>query len=499
MDLLPALDLRGGKVVRLLRGADGQRTEYALDPRAVIEDLAAASCAWLHLVDLDAAFGEAPQHTLVAELVALARARGLAVELGGGLGSEQAVAGALALGCARVIVGSLAAREPARFAALCRAFPGRVVPAVEAEGEEVRTAGWREGAALSLAALCATLRGLPCPAVLVTDVARDGALCGPSLALARRVGGLTGLPVLASGGVASLADLRALARLPEVAGAVVGRALYEGAFSLAEALVAAARGPSELTRRVIPCLDVAGGRVVKGVRFLDLVDHGDPAEAALRYAGEGADEIVFLDITASAEGRGTALGWVEKVAEKLFVPFTVGGGVRSVEDARALLLAGADKVALNTAAVERPALLTELATTFGAQCVVLAIDARRRAPGEGWEVVTHGGRKPTGRDALAWSREGVEAGAGEILLTSMDGDGTQAGYDLPLIRAVAEAVPVPVIASGGAGAVEHLAEALAAGAAAVLAASIFHQRQTTVGAVKRELALRGLVMREEVG
>jgi cyclase len=247
--------------------------------------------------------------------------------------------------------------------------------------------------------------------------------------------------------------------------------------------------PSGLTRRIIPCLDVAAGRVVKGLRFEDLADQGDPADAAERYAGQGADEIVFLDVTAAPEGRATDLDWVLRTAERMFIPLTVGGGVRTLEDAQRLLRAVADKVGVNTAAVARPELLTDLSRRFGSQCVVISVDARRRANGEGgWEVVTHGGRKATGREAIAWIREAVERGAGEVLLTSIDGDGTRGGYDLELVAAAAGAVEVPIIASGGAGRPEHLAAALAAGASAVLAASIFHQGTCTVGEVKLALA-----------
>jgi len=260
--------------------------------------------------------------------------------------------------------------------------------------------------------------------------------------------------------------------------------------------------PTGLTVRVIPCLDVAGGRVVKGVHFENLRDlpgaAGDPAEAAARYAAQGADEIVFLDITAAPERRGTDLAWVRRAAERVFVPLTVGGGVRSVEDAAALLRAGADKVGINSAAVERPELLAEVAHRFGSQCVVLSIDARRRSAADGaasWEVVTRGGRQATGRDPVAWAREGVERGAGEILLTSIDADGTRGGYDLELLRAVVGAVGVPVIASGGAGRLEHLADALATGAAAVLAASIFHEGTHTVAEAKHLLASAGFPVR----
>jgi cyclase len=251
-----------------------------------------------------------------------------------------------------------------------------------------------------------------------------------------------------------------------------------------------------LARRLIPCLDVRAGRVVKGVRFVALADAGDPVTAAVGYDAQGADELVFLDITASHEGRATMLDLVRRVAEAVYLPFTVGGGVTGLEDFRALLRAGADKVSLNTAAVARPTLVGEAAERFGSQCVVVAIDARRGP--EGFEVHTHGGRRPAGRDAVAWAREIADRGAGEILLTSMDRDGTRTGYDLALTRAVADAVPVPVIASGGVGSLAHLWEGLTAGgAAAALAASIFHYGEHTIAEAKAYLAARGVPVRLE--
>ena len=250
-----------------------------------------------------------------------------------------------------------------------------------------------------------------------------------------------------------------------------------------------------LLRRVIPCLDVDKGRVVKGVEFLNLRDAGDPVELAVRYQDEGADEIVFLDITASHERRETVAELARRCADDVFIPFTIGGGVRSAEDAQAVLDAGADKVSVNSAAVARPELLAEMAAVFGAQCVVLAIDARREADGS-YGVYVEGGRRPVGRDAVEWAREGVERGAGEILLTSMDRDGTEDGYELELTRAVADAVDVPVIASGGAGTLDHLVDAVSAGGAdAVLCASIFHYGQYTVREAKERMRAAGIPVR----
>jgi cyclase len=251
-------------------------------------------------------------------------------------------------------------------------------------------------------------------------------------------------------------------------------------------------------KRVIPCLDVDRGRVVKGVGFLDLRDAGDPVELAARYDAAGADELVFLDITATSDKRATVIELARRVADEVFIPFTIGGGIRSVADAQAVLDAGSDKVSVNSAALDRPELIDELAANFGAQCVVLAIDAKRssaESADPGWEAYLAGGRTATGRDAVVWAREGAERGAGEILLTSMDRDGTNAGYDLLLTSTVAATVSVPVIASGGAGTLDHLGQALEAGADAVLIASILHYGQHTVMEIKRRLTSGGIAIR----
>lgn len=249
------------------------------------------------------------------------------------------------------------------------------------------------------------------------------------------------------------------------------------------------------TVRVVPCLDVDAGRVVKGISFVGLRDAGDPVELARRYDAEGADELVFLDITASLDDRETMIDVVRRTADEVFIPLTVGGGVRSVADARALLRAGADKVAVNSAAIARPALVAEISAIFGSQCVVVAIDARRRPDGPGWEVFSHGGHRPTGLDALSWAIVAERLGAGELLVTSMDRDGTEMGYDLELVEAVSAAVGVPLVASGGVGNLGHLVEGARAGADAVLAASIFHYGHATIAEAKAHLEAEGVVVR----
>ena len=252
-----------------------------------------------------------------------------------------------------------------------------------------------------------------------------------------------------------------------------------------------------LAKRIIPCLDVTGGRVVKGVNFVELRDAGDPVEIAARYNEQGADELTFLDITATSDQRDVILHIIEAVASQVFIPLTVGGGVRTVDDVRRLLNAGADKVSFNSAAVANPQVIRDASDRYGAQCIVVAIDAKRRADASGWDVYTHGGRKNAGLDAVAWARQMAELGAGEILLTSMDRDGTRSGFDLELTRAVCDAVPVPVIASGGVGTLQHLVDGIRQGGAdAVLAASIFHYGEFTVGQAKTVMARQGIAVRQ---
>ena len=397
----------------------------------------------------------------------------------------------MSTGCRRVNIGTAALEQPDWCAAAIAEYGDRVAVGLDVRGRTLAARGWtREGG--DLYDVLTRLDAEGCARYVVTDVNKDGMLQGPNLQLLQDVCAATDRPVVASGGITELADLVALSGLvvDGVEGAIIGTALYEGRFTLEAAL--------ELTQamtlavRVIPCLDVDAGRVVKGINFKELRDAGDPVELARTYDAEGADELTFLDISASHEGRATTMEIVSRTAEEVFIPLTVGGGISSTDDVDRLLRAGADKIAVNTAAINRPELVAEIADRFGNQVLVLSVDARR-APGtdSGFEVTTHGGRQSAGLDAIEWAVRATELGAGEILLNAMDADGTQDGFDLDLIRAVRSEVSIPVIASGGAGAPEHFPPAVEAGADAVLAATVFHFGTLRIADVKTSLANAG--------
>lgn len=486
--VIPSIDILGGEVVRLLRGDYDAVTRYG-DAALVVGSWGAPEGTRIHVVDLEGARSGAFTHeALVASL-----ARRYEVQLGGGIRRAPDAERAIRSGASRVVIGTMAVREPDELRRTIDAIGAeRVVVALDLLDGEIRVAGWTRAHEARLDDVLRTLEADGIEEILVTDVSRDGAMSGPAFDLYRDLASRTTMRILASGGVARLGDVTALARGGAASGVIVGRALQEKVFTFADAARAAAARP--LPTRIIPCLDVRGGRVVKGIRFESIRDAGDVVECARRYEAEGADEVVLLDISATAEEREASIDTVRRVADQLFVPLTVGGGVRSVDDFRRLLRAGADRVAINSAAVDDPSLVERCAAEFGVQAVVVAIDAKRRDAG--WEVMTRAGSQSTGLDAVAWARRVEELGAGEILLTAIDRDGTQSGFDCELTRAVTGAAGIGVIASGGAGRLEHFREAIeSGGAAAVLAASLFHDGVMAIGELKEFLGRSGVVVR----
>ncbi len=486
MDVIPSIDLLQGNAVRLTRGDFTLITKYGA-PEEVLDALEVERGSRLHVVDLEGSRSGRPVET---EIVRKLAKRDLRLQVGGGIRSLRDARMWLDCGAERIVVGTAAAESPNFVRHLVDAFGvDRIIPAVDVRDGIVRIDGWQRNASESLPKILARLKSLHIKEILVTDIGSDGALRGPSFALYRQLRAITPLRVIASGGVASVNDIVSLARLGNVSGCVIGKALLDKRLSLAEAM-ARVRTPNAIPERVIPCLDVRDGRVVKGTNFENLRDSGDPVECAMRYEQEGADELVILDVSATDEGRRTALETVRRVADSIFIPLTVGGGVRSVDDFRALLRAGADRVAINTAAIANPQLIADCAREFGVQAVVLSCDVKGR------EAIVRSGKQSTGLDAIEWCKRAESLGAGEILLTSVDRDGTNDGFDLELLRAVSSSVRIGVIASGGAGKLEDFRDAIEAGGArAVLAASLFHQRRLSIGEVKEFLAAEGIPVR----
>jgi imidazole glycerol-phosphate synthase subunit HisF len=486
MDVIPSIDLLQGNAVRLQHGDFAQVTRYG-DPEAVLDALDVPRGSRLHVVDLEGSRSGVP-----AEVEAVRRMakRDLRVQVGGGIRSVADARAWLDAGAEKVVVGTVAADSPEVLHAIVDAVGAeRVIAAVDVRDGVVRVAGWERDARASLAEVLEGVEAAGIREVLVTDIRKDGALRGPSFDLYRSL--RTQLKIIASGGVSTLSDVVSLARLG--VDCVIGKALLERRIDLREARARVAV-PNAIPERIVPCLDVRDGRVVKGVSFANLRDAGDPVECAMRYEAEGADELVILDVSATDAGKRTALDTVHRVAEALFIPLTVGGGVRTIEDFRALLRAGADRVGINTAAIRDPSLLARCAAEFGVQAVVLSCDAKR-VDGR-FEALVRSGKESSGVDAVDWCRRAEELGAGEILLTSVDRDGTNLGYDVELLRAVSSVLKIGVIASGGAGKLDDFREAIESGGArAVLAASLFHDRRLSIGEVKDYLEREGIPVR----
>ena len=476
-EVIPSLDLLDDRVVRLTRGDFATAQGYG-DPEEVLDSLHIANGSRVHIVDLEASRRGRPIATSIVRRLAK---RDLRIQMGGGIRSFDDARAWIDCGAERLVIGTVAAEAPALLASLVAAFGAeRVIPAVDVRDGIIRVAGWERASAAAVADVFARIEGLGIREALVTDISRDGVLRGPAFGLYRSLN--TTVRIIASGGVSTASDVVSLRRLGNVSGCVIGKALLDRRVELRD-LTARVSVPDSVPIRVIPCLDMRDGRVVKGVNFENIRDAGDPVECARRYEEEGADELVILDISATDANRTTALEMVRRVSVAIFIPLTIGGGVRTVEDFRALLRAGADRVAINTAAIRNPDLISQCAREFGVQAVVLSCDAKRE--GDRFEAMVRSGKEGSGIDAVQWCRRAEELGAGEILLTSVDRDGTNAGFDIDLLRAVTSAVGIGVIASGGAGRLEDFRDAVESGGArAVLAASLFHDRVLSVADVK---------------
>jgi cyclase len=499
IEIIPAIDLMNGKCVRLSGGRFDTMKIYSDNPVAMARNFRDQGVKNLHIVDLDGARSGEPVHTgLLKEIAAIG---GMKVDFGGGIRSRDSFKAVLDAGADRVSIGSLAVTNPAELENWLTDFGAdKVLLGVDVKNEKVAYHGWQSESNIGWQEFIGFWLGKGIDRIFCTDVARDGELNGPAVELYQRMLlQFPGLDLLASGGVSGPEDIRQL-ETAGIKGVIVGKAIYEGKLKASYPLL-----PKEgagggtfgagggLAKRIIPCLDIRDGRTVKGVNFVDIIDAGDPVELAVRYAAEGADELVFLDITATIEERKTFPLLVKKIAKVLNIPFTVGGGISTFEDAVILLEAGADKISLNSAAVKSPEIIDRLARSFGNQFVVLAIDAKEV---NGWEVYVHGGRLATGLDLFAWAREGQDRGCGEILFTSMNHDGTKAGFANEALARMSDQLTIPVIASGGAGKLEHFRDAFTIGKAdAALAASVFHFGEIPIPDLKQYLYREGIPVR----
>lgn len=490
MLVMPAIDIKDGACVRLFQGDFAQATVYGADPVSVARQFSQEGAKELHVVDLDGARSGRPVNApLVLNII---RKAGLPTEVGGGIRTYRAARTYLDGGATRIMLSTAAIKNPDLIRRLIKKYgPARIMVAADSRAGRFATDGWTKSGSPVTATL-GLLKELGVTDVLVTDVSRDGTLRGPNFDLMQRFID-AGFRVTAAGGVAALTDLGELHKRGAVA-AVAGKAVYEGAVDIREATAVAA-DKNTLVKRIIPCLDVKDGQVVKGINFTALKSVGDPVGLARQYCRAGADELVFLDIAATLESRKTFAGLVERIAAVIDIPFTVGGGVTDLADIQLLLRAGADKVSLGTAAL-RSGLVKRAAARFGSQCIVVSVDAKRRSGAEGWSVYVKGGNEDGGRDVLEFCRAMERAGAGELLVNSLDRDGTDSGFDLELLGAVTGAVNLPVIASSGGGSKRAFADVFQrTDVDAALGASIFHYRGVTPAELKRYLALQDIGVR----
>jgi len=454
---------------------------------------------WIHVVNLDGAltgnFRENLSYPVILDLIKLSKLAGIKIQIGGGIRSIEVIEELVNLGTDRIILGTIAFDDNKLEEILSKQYRSKIAIALDYSKRTIRTKGWQYDTHIETYLVFAKLENLGIHDFIVTDIMKDGTSTGLDtdlfLELMEKKKKFN-TRIIASGGISNINDVEKALKCAD--GVIVGKALYDGSIpskvlgSFLDEL-----HKSRLVKRIIPCLDVKNGRVVKGIKFKNLRDSGDPVELARYYNDNGADELIFLDISATLEGRKSMLNTIRSVAEEVFIPLTVGGGIKTVEDMALIIKAGAEKVSVNSAAINDPNLITKGAIKFGSQCIVVAIDVKRK--GKSWEVYSHSGTEPTGLDVLEWVKTVVDKGAGELLVTSMDRDGTKLGYDLDLIRAITHIVSVPVIASGGAGNKEHFLWAINHGAEAVLAASLFHYNLLRIQDLKEFLNEENVLVR----
>lgn len=499
--VIPAIDLVGGKCVRLYQGNYQKQITYSISPVEQAKNFVKEGSNYLHVIDLEGAKNGQPMNA--ETIFKIAKSIGVPVGVGGGIRTLADAKGYLDAGVARVIMSTAALTNPGLIQGLIAEYgPGRVVISIDAKGGMVAIKGWQETTNETVDSLLKKLAGLEVTTIIYTDISSDGALSGPNFPAIEKILAQP-FNVIIAGGVTTFADAEKIASLGAY-GVIVGKALYEGKFNLREALgkfpSAATPGPfvkpaRTTTKRVIACMDIAGGRVVKGTNFQNLRDAGDPVELGKLYSDSGVDELVFLDINATVENRSTLYELVSRIAKNINIPFTVGGGVKNIEDIKQLLMAGADKVSIGSAAATTPYFINQASRAFGAQCIVISVDPKWN--GQFWEIYIKGGREATGINAVNFTKDMQARGAGELLVNSLDRDGTKEGYDIALLKAIAKAVSLPIVASSGAGKMQDFADAFTKGAAdAALAASLFHYQTISIPDLKQYLAAQNILIRQ---
>lgn len=482
MLVIPAIDIMNGKCVRLTQGNFGLIKQYSDNPIQIAKKFTKAGAIRLHIVDLDGAKSGKPVNFDIIKKIR--QSTPAILEVGGGIRNLKTAKAFLDLGINKIILGTKAINNINPIKELIKLYGSqRIIIGLDLNNNKIAINGWQKTSRQNYLSLARKLKKLGIKEIICTDISRDGTLSNPNLEPIKKLKAL-GYDVIISGGVSDLVTVKKLQNQKSY-GVIVGKALYENKIDLKQALKLT-KPKNNLCKRIIPCLDVKDGRVVKGTKFKNLIDAGNPVELGKKYAAAGADELVFLDITATLEKRKTLCSMIEKIAQNIFIPFTVGGGIKTLADINAVLKAGADKIAINTAGFLNPKLIRQASKKFGAQCIVIAIDTKKI--GNDYYVYINSGQTKTKLKVLDWVRQVEKFGAGEILLTAIDRDGTKTGFDNNLLRQITTTVNIPVIASGGAGKLSDFKNALTSGQAdAVLAASIFHYNKITIKTLKKYL------------